>query len=1091
MLKLNKEKRLMLAIFSLFTILSIAVSAYIYKSKKNENLASAEKMLETISELKINQINDWRGDCSKLAELVSSRTLFVQTLNNYMKNKTRSGDYDILVNSLDVVKTTYDLLNVSTADTNGRILITSNSNELYECEPRMQFYIPEVVRSKKTIFGDFFYCTHRNKVLLEVYAPIIIRNTQEVIGVDILTIDPGKYLYPLIQEWPVPSKTSETLLIEQEGDSIVFLNELRHKKDTALKLKIPLSRQSLPAAAAVKGNEGAFQGIDYRGIDVLAYTSQIPNSNWCMVAKTDLSEVHEPMKLFIMNLGIVVIIVIAFAGSILAFIYSMQRRRHFQEMYEKELDKAAAETKYKSIFENIPVGFARHEIILNDKGDPCDYRFLEINPAFEKQTGLKVEFAKGKTVKEILPGIEQHWIDTYGKVALTGEPIVFENYNKDLDKYFQVNAYSPAKGYFTAIFADITLRKKAEEALRQSEEKFRAIFENNSSAIAIIEPDTTISMVNDAYCQISGYSREEVVGMSWTKQIPPGDLERLKEYNRQRLLNPKEAPDKYEFTFYHRTGPIRHALMSVSLVQSINKIIASFVDITERKKTEKALYTLSERQQALLDSVPDIIMEVDSNKVYTWGNKPGLEFFGEDALGKEASYYFEGEQQTYQIVQPLFNGLSGDIIYVESWQRRKDGEKRLLAWWCKMLKDELGHVTGALSTARDITDSKKAEEALRESEEKFRLAFNTTPDAISITRASDGLLMDVNPGFCEMAGYSREELKDKSSLELNLYANPEDRRKIVETLREEGMVINYEAKFRRKDGTFFAGLMSAAIMSVENVPCILSITRNIDEIRRAQAEREKFTRELEHINKELETLVFIASHDLRSPLINVIGFSKMLEKEINSLADKIKTGDFPENFKYEIENTLTVKFASPLNYINASALKMDALINGLLKLSRSGRIPLNLREIDMNELMRNVIDSAAFQISNAGAELIADNLPPCAGDYNQVLQVMSNILDNALKYKAPERKSVIRIYGETDGNKSRYIIEDNGIGIEQKNLEKVFNLFTRVDSDSKVEGEGVGLALARRIIERQRGKIYAESELGKGSRFIIELPSAL
>ena len=134
----------------------------------------------------------------------------------------------------------------------------------------------------------------------------------------------------------------------------------------------------------------------------------------------------------------------------------------------------------------------------------------------------------------------------------------------------------------------------AEKALRESGEKFRAIFENNSSALAIIEPDTTISMVNDAYCQMGGYTRKEVIGMSWTRQIPSGDLERLMEYNRIRLTNPNEAPDKYEFRFYHRNGEIKHGLMSVAMIESHHKIIASFTDITERKQSELQLQKYSE-----------------------------------------------------------------------------------------------------------------------------------------------------------------------------------------------------------------------------------------------------------------------------------------------------------------------------------------------------------------------------------------------------------------------------------------------------------------------------------------------------------------
>ncbi len=131
-------------------------------------------------------------------------------------------------------------------------------------------------------------------------------------------------------------------------------------------------------------------------------------------------------------------------------------------------------------------------------------------------------------------------------------------------------------------------------------------------------------------------------------------------------------------------------------------------EITEHKRAQEAMQALTIRQEALLSAIPDIIMEVDQNKIYTWANQSGYAFFGEDVIGKEAAFYFEGDQTTYQMVQPLFSGLE-DVIYVESWQRRQDGEKRILAWWCRVLKDEQGNVTGALSTARDVTESKRAE----------------------------------------------------------------------------------------------------------------------------------------------------------------------------------------------------------------------------------------------------------------------------------------------------------------------------------------------------------------------------------------------
>jgi len=201
-------------------------------------------------------------------------------------------------------------------------------------------------------------------------------------------------------------------------------------------------------------------------------------------------------------------------------------------------------------------------------------------------------------------------------------------------------------------------------------------------------------------------------------------------------------------------------------------------DVTERRHAEDELRLLSLRQEAILASVPDIIMEVDNRKVYTWANQAGLEFFGPDVLGKEAAYYFEGEQDTYDVVQSLFEG-SEETIYVESWQRRRDGAKRLLAWWCRVLKDSRGHVTGTLATARDITEHKRAEEDLRRSEERYRAVAEDMP--VLICRfLPDGEITYVNGSYCRYFDKTSDELVGASFLSLIPEA---DRQTVMDNIR--------------------------------------------------------------------------------------------------------------------------------------------------------------------------------------------------------------------------------------------------------------------------------------------------------------------
>ena len=274
---------------------------------------------------------------------------------------------------------------------------------------------------------------------------------------------------------------------------------------------------------------------------------------------------------------------------------------------------------------------------------------------------------------------------------------------------------------------DMTEHKRAEDESRENEENFRSIFENNSVAIAIIERDSTISMVNEEYCKLSGYTKQEVSGMSWTQQIPPEELKRLKEYTRRRLINPTNAPDKYEFKYYHKNGEVRNALISVTMIQSDRQIIASFIDITERKQAEdeiKRSETALNRQEELLLSLLHnlqmgvFMVEAPSGNPLV-ANEAAFNILGRGIL-LDASKQNPSEVCIARKIgnldpyppeeMPLLLGMAGKSTHVDDMViERPDGTNVRLEVFGSPVMDDQGKIWASLMSFFDITERKQAE----------------------------------------------------------------------------------------------------------------------------------------------------------------------------------------------------------------------------------------------------------------------------------------------------------------------------------------------------------------------------------------------
>ena len=396
-----------------------------------------------------------------------------------------------------------------------------------------------------------------------------------------------------------------------------------------------------------------------------------------------------------------------------------------------------------------------------------------------------------------------------------------------------------------------------------------------------------------------------------------------------------------------------------------------------------------------------------------------------------------------------------------------------------------------IATAAEIT-LVRAETALRDSEERLRAIVNTAVEGI-ITIDTRGIIESFNPAAERIFGYLAAEVigKNVSVLMPQPYRDEHDGYMSNYARTREARIIGIgrEVTGQRKDGTTFPMELSVSEVPLAGRRLFTGIVRDITARKRAECQLEELARSLAEKNRELETIVYVASHDLRSPLVNIQGFSQELARACGSL-------------KKEVEPLLSQGRATPalgaliredipeaISFIRSSVTKMDALLRGLLLFSRLGRAALRIEPLPMADLVRSVLASMEFQIKQTGASIELHPLPNCLGDATQVSQVFSNLLDNAIKYRDPSRPCHIGIRGGGAGNRVVYEVRDNGIGIPEQHQARVFEIFHRLNPSAS-EGDGLGLTIAQRVLERQDGTIRLESKPGVGTTFFVSLPSA-
>jgi PAS domain S-box-containing protein len=418
-----------------------------------------------------------------------------------------------------------------------------------------------------------------------------------------------------------------------------------------------------------------------------------------------------------------------------------------------------SEERYHTLFTGMTEGFSIHELLLDKSGKPVDYRFLDVNPAFERLTGLKRQDVVGKTCNEVLPGEDPKWLQKYGQVALTGQPVQFENYAPTLERYYEVFAYRPAPMQFAVIFMDITERKQAEEQLSQSQKTFSELVERAPFGIYVVDSQFRIAQMNAGSQNGTFRNVRPVIGRNFSDAM--------------RILWPETVASEIIAVFRHtlETGepyyspPFINARHDVGTIESYEweahrmtlpdgqyGVICYYFDSTKLRRAEeerdRLLHTVQsekERILALVSSIQDEVWFADIDKNVSLVNPAVLKEFGLNALdGKKAEKIAEGfkvfrPDGTIRPIEeaPPLRALGGEVVkgQEEIVLIPTRGELRHRQVNAAPVRDDSGRIVGSVSVVRDITEQKRMEQDLRRSRDELEVRVQERTEELSMTVA--------------------------------------------------------------------------------------------------------------------------------------------------------------------------------------------------------------------------------------------------------------------------------------------------------------------------------------------------------------------
>ncbi len=680
---------------------------------------------------------------------------------------------------------------------------------------------------------------------------------------------------------------------------------------------------------------------------------------------------------------------------------------------------------------------------------------------------------------------------------------------------------------------DIAEGVETEPLPNEYEQLTHTLFEHSPNMI-FINTGGRIVYANRKCVEVMGYGREEIYSSSFNyMDVVSPECHDIVRLNFGLHLRGIEV-EPYDYTLITKTGRRIEAAMASKLIQYRGKqaVLGIITDISRRKQIEESLTRsrdhlerqILQRTEELVRTNESLLTEIRERQRAEEALRESEERYR--IISSMTSDYVYAmsceERQKVEWVGGAFERITGykaaDVVTVEDWLTiihpadrdtvREAGERMLsgmpveteyrirtregqLRWLCDyvhpMRDEQTGLVVGAVGAVRDITERKESMKALKESELKFKTIFENAGGAIFIADTETGEIVECNTEAERLTGLSRERLIGIHQSQLH----PPDKATVSKSKFrrhvEAGHNMDFEGEIQHASGRRIPVWISSHCLGLSHRKFIIGLFIDMAAKHRADQQRAALAEMLEERNRELESIIHVAGHDLRTPLVTICGFADELEQSCRQLGEMLDGNVAGAGLKKQARSIVLEDIPEAVGLISASAAKLNSLVDGLTRLSRLDHTDLTMTPIDMNAMLADIVKTLTYQAKHHKAEFRIEPLPNGFGDEQQVGQVFSNLLENAVKYLDPARAGVIRVSGSQSEDQTIYCVEDNGKGIDANNLPHIFKMYYRVDPMS-TEGQGLGLAIVRRMVSRHNGKIWAESEPGHGSRFFVALP---